>query len=186
MGPAIRLSKWGRLRRRVAAILALPLVCAPTGAALAANEDATTRARVVRPITLVVGRDLDFGTILPSTTRASTVRINLNDSATPGGGALVVGTGHGATRVTGQGTTGQIILISRPTTVWLTGPGPQMRARSWTLGTTTGLRRIAANQYRITNAAGNFGFRMGATLNVARNQPEGLYQGSYTVTVNYQ
>jgi hypothetical protein len=173
-------------RCRLAATLAALTLFAPLSPALAATEDATSRARVVRPIALSVTQNLDFGTILPSTTRGSAVRINLNDTATPIGGSLVVGTGHGASRLTGQGTSGQVIIITRPTTVWLTGPGPQMRARSWSLGTTTGLRRITGSQYRITDPAGNFAFRMGATLNIARNQPEGLYQGSFTVTVNYQ
>jgi hypothetical protein len=165
--------------------IAVGAIC-PTGAAFAAEDDAASRARILRPITLSVGQDLSFGTILPSTTRTSTVRVNLNDTATPGGGALMFGATHGASRTSGQGTLNQIIIITRPTTVWLLGPGPRMRARSWSLGTTTGLRRIATNQYRIIGAGGNFAFRMGATLDIARNQPDGLYQGSFTVTVNYQ
>jgi hypothetical protein len=152
----------------------------------AEDADAASRAKIMRPVTLAVVRNLDFGTIVPSTTRASTVRVNLNDSANAAGGALVVGATHAATRISGQGTPNQVIIVTRPTTVWLVGPGPQMRARSWTLGTTSGLARIAANQYRISAASGNFTFRLGATLNIARNQPEGLYQGSYVVTVNYQ
>jgi Domain of unknown function (DUF4402) len=114
------------------------------------------------------------------------VRVNQNDTRTAGGGAVLVGTGHGASRVAGQGTRNAVILITRPTTVWLNGPGPRLRARSWTLGTTTGLTRVTGNQYRITGTGGNFGFRLGATVDIARNQAEGLYQGSYTVTVNYQ
>lgn len=141
---------------------------------------------MVQPITLTVTQELNFGSLVPSTTRTSTARVNLNDTATMGGGALLVGTTHKASRIAGQGTRNQVILITRPTTVWLTGPGPQMRARSWTLGTTTGLTRTTGNQYRITGTGGNFTFRMGATLDLARNQPEGLYQGSFVVTVNYQ
>ncbi|NJS13540.1 MAG: DUF4402 domain-containing protein [Sphingopyxis sp.] len=184
MGPAHHII---RRRTRLAALFTGALaIFGPASTAIAAEEDAASRARILRPITLTVGQDLSFGTILPSTTRNSTVRINLNDTATPGGGALVFGATHGASRTSGQGTLNQIVVITRPTTVWLTGPGPRMRARSWSLGTTSGLRRIAANQYRIIGAGGNFTFRMGATLAVARNQPEGEYQGSFTVTVNYQ
>jgi len=184
MGPAIYHKRYSG--RAALPVLLFAWALMATSAAQAANDDAASRAKILRPITLAVEQDLSFGTILPSTTRTSTVRINLNNTATPGGGALVFGATHAASRTTGQGTRNQIIIITRPTTVWLTGPGPQMRARSWSLGTTTGLTRIAANQYRITGTNGNFGFRMGATLDIARNQPDGLYQGSFAVTVNYQ
>lgn len=141
---------------------------------------------MLQPVNLSVTAEINFGTILPSTTRASTVRVNQNNTVTPGGGAVMVGASHAVSRISGQGTRNAVVLITRPTTVWLTGPGPQMRARSWTLGTTTGLTRVTGNQYRITGTGGNFTFRLGATLDVARNQPEGQYQGSYAVTVNYQ
>jgi Domain of unknown function (DUF4402) len=158
----------------------------PAIASAQTSAPASSRARVLQPIALTVSQDINFGSIIPSTTRNSTVRINLNDTVTPGGGAIMVGATHAASRVTGQGTRNIVILITRPGTIWLTGPGPRMRARSWTLGTTTGLTRVTGNQYRITGVGGNFGFRLGATLDVARNQAEGLYQGSYPVTVNYQ
>jgi hypothetical protein len=162
------------------------LALAWPAAAQAQTATGTSRANIVQPISLSVTQELNFGSIVPSTTRTSTARINLNDTATMGGGALLIGTTHKTSRMAGQGTRNQIVLITRPTTVWLSGPGPQMRARSWTLGTTTGLTRTTGNQYRITGTGGNFTFRMGATLDIARNQPEGLYQGSFVVTVNYQ
>ncbi len=170
--------------RCIAALSAFALAWPATAQAQTANG--TSRAKIVQPISLSVTQELNFGSIVPSTTRTSTVRVNLNDTATMGGGALRVGNTQKASRMAGQGTRNQVVLITRPTTVWLTGPGPQMRARSWTLGTTTGLTRTTGNQYRITGAGGNFTFRMGATLDLARNQPEGLYQGSFVVTVNYQ
>lgn len=141
---------------------------------------------MLQPISVAVTQDINFGSIIPSTTRASTVRVNLNDTITLAGGAVRVGATHVAARVTGSGTRNVVVLITHPATVLLTGPGPNIRARSWTLGTTTGLTRVTGNQYRITGTGGNFGFRLGATLDVARNQPEGAYQGSFAVTVNYQ
>lgn len=169
-----------------AAVLAAAAILASAGAAAQTTSPGTSRARVLQPIALSVSQDISFGSIIASTTRASNVRVNLNDTVTPGGGALMVGATHAASRVTGQGTPNVVVLITRPGTVWLTGPGPRMRARSWSLGTTTGLTRVTGNQYRITGTGGNFGFRLGATLDISRNQPEGVYQGSFAVTVNYQ
>lgn len=183
VGPISRLDRFAC--RRAALITAL-LVVVPATAAAQTTRPGSSRARVLQPIALTVTQDISFGTILPSTARTSTVRVNQNGTVTLGGGAIIVGTTHAASRVTGQGTRNVVILISPPTTVFLTGPGPQMRARSWTLGTTSGLTRVTGNQYRITGTSGNFGFRLGATLDIARNQPEGAYQGSYAVTVNYQ
>lgn len=154
--------------------------------AQAQSATGTSRASVKEPITLAVTRDLSFGTILPSTTRTSTVRVNQNDTLTLGGGALAFGATHSASRVTGQATRNQVVLITMPPTIFLTGPGTQMRVRSWTFGTTSGLTRITGNQYRVTGTGGSFSFRLGATLDVARNQAEGLYQGSFVVRVNYQ
>lgn len=182
VGPKYRLDLLTGVRLLALGLLlaALPLP------AQAETVPGTSRARILQPIILSPAQDISFGTIIPSATRNSTVRINLNDSATTGGGAIMVGTSQFASRVTGQGTANQIVLITRPATVWLTGPGPRMRARSWTLGTLAGLRRVTGNQYRISSANGSFGFRMGATLDIARNQPEGQYQGSFIVTLNYQ
>lgn len=182
MGPKLHLDSLAG-RRAAALLFALGLMPASAQAETAAGA---SKAKVLQPISLSLGQDISFGTIIPSATRTSTVRINLNDTATPGGGAVMVGATHFASRVTGQGTRNQVVLITRPTTVWLTGPGPRIRARSWTLGTFSGLSRVTGNQYRITGTNGNFGFRMGATLDLARNQLEGQYPGSFTVTVNYQ
>lgn len=185
MGPASQIDCFAALRT-ASALGAVAAVALSASAAAQTASAGTSRARVLQPIALSVGQDINFGSIIPSTTRASTMRVNLNDTVTPGGGAVVVGATHSATRISGQGTRNSVVLITRPTTVWLDGPGPRLRARSWTLGTTTGLTRVTGNQYRITGTGGNFGFRLGATLDVARNQPEGLYQGSFAVTVNYQ
>lgn len=182
VGPASRLTSLTG-RRAFWPSLALALIPAT---AQAEDVPGTSRARILQPVILSPAQDISFGSIIPSTTRNSTVRINLNDTATPAGGAIMVGTTHFASRVNGQGTRNQVVLITRPGTVWLTGPGPRMRARSWTIGTFAGLTRVTGNQFRITSADGRFGFRMGATLNIARNQPEGQYQGTFTVTLDYQ
>lgn len=183
MGSDHRLYRVAALR--AAALLGTALLAAaPTLAQT--TSTAASRARVLTPVNLSVTQELNFGSIIPSTTRASTVRVNQNETVTLGGGAVRVGNHHKTSRQTGSGTRNAVILITRPPTIYLTGPGPRMRVRSWTLGTTSGLTRVTGNQYRITAANGVFGFRLGATLDVAQNQPEGEYQGSYTVTVNYQ
>ncbi len=154
--------------------------------ALAADAATDAKARLIRPVTLVLDRDLNFGTILPSPTRTSTVRVNLNDTATPGGGAVLIGNSHHAARFSGSGQPGQILVLDWPANIFLTGPGPQMRARSVRVGTFSGLRRVTGRQYRVTSASGAYGFRLRATLNLARDQPPGDYVGSFTVTSNYQ
>lgn len=183
MGPDHHLDRNALLRRLT--LMSAALVMASPALAQT-SAPGTSRARILAPVNLSVTQELNFGSIIPSTTRASTVRVNQNETVTLGGGAVRVGATHASSRQTGSGTRNAVIIITRPPTIFLTGPGPRMRVRSWTLGTTSGLTRVTGNQYRITAVNGVFGFRLGATLDVARNQPEGEYQGSYTVTVNYQ
>lgn len=155
-------------------------------AAQLADADATARAVILRPNTLVNTSDLDFGEFL-SNAAPGTVTINaLTGARTTGGGVLAVG--GGVTRGEFQGTGGAVLIIitgSNAATLARVGGGaPSMTA------TLTRARQTPTGPVALPNVAIVFGggfrtYYVGGTLTVPANQLPGDYVGSYTLTVNY-
>jgi Mat/Ecp fimbriae major subunit len=146
----------------------------------AATRAAVTRVRTVQPITITVTRDLDFGRIVRGTT-AGTVTVNpRTDARTRTGGTTLVGGGTpGAARFVVNGT------ASRPVQVTL-GPLPTLTRVSG--GGSMAMNTLTMNGgiNRTLTAAGTLDLRVGGRLVVAANQLDGLYTGTFTVTVDYR
>lgn len=146
----------------------------------AATRAAVTRVRTVQPITITVTRDLDFGRIVRGTT-AGTVTMNpRTDVRTRTGGATLLGGGTpGAARFVVNGTP------SRPVQVTL-GPLPTLTRVNG--GATMVMNTLTMNGgiNRTLTAAGTLDLRVGGRLVVAANQLDGLYTGTFTVTVDYR
>mgnify|MGYP000524075801 FL=1 len=71
--------------------------------------------------------------------------------------------------------------------IFLTGPGVRMRARTFVIGSTpTAVLTTTPRVFRIAGATGAFRFPVGATLEVGANQAPGTYRGTWTITLNYQ
>ena len=198
----------GRLRavtRAIGAVLAF--VCAGLVAdpAAAANPPvsvtATARAVVVAPLTLVWVQDLKFGKIVPRP-QAGTVTVDQNTGAcTVTGPILEVGKCQFA-QFAGMGTKNMGARISLTSVVNLTGPGVVMVLDQIALGTNNtisftgngnangngvGLTKGSnAERYTITTTSGIFVLNVGGRLNVNANQAPGVYNGSITVSVQYQ
>ena len=141
--------------------------------AQAATATANAKAKILAQITVTRNADLDFATIVP-TSVASTVTVTPAGARTCGVGLVCLGTAA-ASDFGVTGTTGQVVTVSVPTTVSLTGPGAAMSAS------------LVASASTITLAALNT-FQVGGTLSVGANQLEGSYvtAAPFTVTVNYQ
>ena len=198
----------GRLRavtRAIGALLALACATVLTQPALAANPPvsvtATARATVVAPLTLVWVQDLKFGKIVPRP-QAGTVTVDQNTGAcTVTGPILEVGKCQFA-QFAGMGTKNMGARISLTSVVNLTGPGVVMVLDQITLGTNNtisftgngnangngvGLTKGSnAERYTITTTSGIFVLNVGGRLNVNANQAPGVYNGSITVSVQYQ
>jgi hypothetical protein len=158
------------------ALIAATLASTP---AVAATDDARSRATVLRPITVVRTGDLDFGTILRGTT-AGRVVINASTGArTVTGGVLVAGGTPRRATFTITGTPRRVVTIRlTPTSTTLTnGNGGTMLVNAFTLN---------GSANRRLSATGSIALGVGARLNVAANQADGNYTGTFNLTINYQ
>lgn len=181
------------LRRAAkAGLAAIPfaLISAPVQAQTA-SATGTAQAVIVEPASLLKIRDLDFGRIAAQPT-AGTVTVNPDTGAcTVTGGVISVGNCAFA-QFGGQGVRKMRMRITLPTTITLTGPGgATMTANTFTLGLAPDIVQVPSPgnsppRYEIDSISGIFTFRVGARLNVATNQAPGVYNGSFTITVQYQ
>ncbi len=157
---------------------ALLCISAPALAQVAPDENATGRAIVLRPLTLLKVEDMDFGWL--TVTAAGTAILNPVDGtvATTGGvlaaggdplPALFVGAASRNTPV-------KIRIPRQPITLTRVGGTETMTLSAWTLDGPAD-RRVGTSRA--------FEFRVGGTLAVAANQADGLYVGEFTVEVQY-
>ncbi len=167
-------------------MLALLGTALAAGPAAASTAPATSKAEVLRPVTLAAEQDINFGTIIPDPGVRSWVRVSPLD-VVDAGLATPVGGGQHAVRLSGSATPGQLVSIAPPAIIWLAGPGPAIRLRSWRSGGFVGLVRNASTGsfYRVTAPDGRFEFRYGATIDIEPDQPDGDYTGIFTITMDY-
>ena len=164
----------------IAAALAAMFAVSPAQAATPAQQ-ATNRALILVPLTLVKVEDLSFGTVSPSTTSLGVVSINATSGArTVFGGVTGVPSdlGHAA-QFAGAGTPGQMVVISYVAPLEL-------------ISTTNNADRIQVLglaldglPIRTIGATRAFFFNIGGTIMLNANQAEGLYTATFDVTANY-
>ncbi len=152
------------------------------------TRSAEAKVVVVSQLSFFKVDDLEFGSIVTGT-NVSTVRLLPNGTRTViSGNAVLVGADQQPARFAGKGSQGQIVLISvSPVSTNLTGPGTPMLVNNFEIGSSpTAILTGTPRRFSITNAAGIFNFPVGATLRVNANQANGLYSGTFTITLNYQ
>jgi hypothetical protein len=155
-------------------------LCAPAAAvASTPATDASGTATIIRPLTVTKIDDMDFGYI--AVTTAGTVVINPDSDtlSTAGGTTLIGGAPHSA-KFVGAAQSNSVVNIkvpNQPSTLTRAGGTETMTASNFTLQGGLSKRALAK--------ADSFTFRVGATLNVAAGQIDGLYTGTFDVTVQY-
>lgn len=143
-------------------------------AAYADTENATATVQIIGAVNLQKFADLDFGTIASAAT-AGTVALPTASNTRTCTTVTCVGTASRARFQVVAATNGYVIAISHSPTVSLTGPGTAMSAT------------LASSAASITfNSASLQDIFVGGTLNVGANQAAGTYNGSFTVTADYQ
>lgn len=156
---------------------AMALVAGATSAH-AGTQTGSALASTVSPATLTRTADLDFGTLIGSAT-AGTAVINPNtDARSVTGGVVAFGGTPSAAHFTAVGRVGLIALITLPTTITLThssGVGTMTVNNVTTNGGTTRLFPLTAT----------IDVAVGGTLNIAGNQKDGAYSGTFNVTAIY-
>ncbi len=169
------------------ALLALPLAAA-AGAAQAAAAPGTgsAKAQINGGITLVRTADLSFGDMIAAPVAGTVIVSPTNDTRTVTGVIPAGGTVQAA-RFTGRGTPGRIAYVrwsTAPVTLTRIGGGATMVMDQ--LRTNSVLFVFAGNDPRIIPANGILDIRFGARLRIAANQADGVYEGSFNVTLDYQ
>ena len=198
----------GRLRtvaRSIGALLPLASGLLVAGPAAAGNTPisatASARATVVAPLTLVWVQDLKFGRIVPRPQVGTVTVDQVTGACTVTGPILEVGKCQFA-QFAGMGTKNMGARISLTSVVNLTGPGQAMVLDQIALGTNStisfagnanangkGVGLIKggnAERYSITTNSGIYLLNIGGRLTVNANQLPGVYNGSITVSVQYQ
>jgi hypothetical protein len=177
--------KYGQFKQLGAAVAALgtAFVTMPAHADTAQGAGEVT---IVRPLSFVVDDNLDFGSIIPSNV-AGIVTMAPNGNRTATNGVVIVGAGHSPATFAGRGAFNQRVDVSLGSnSIFVTGPGPQMRVRTFVIGSTpTAVLTTTPNRFRIGSINGIFYFPVGATLEVGANQPAGKYTGTWSITLNY-
>ena len=178
-------------------LLAYPAAAANTPVAVTASA----RATVVAPLTLVWVQDLKFGRIIPQPL-PGTVTVDQNTGACIVTGPIIeVGKCQFA-QFAGMGTKNMGARISLTTVVNLVGPGQAMVLDQIALGTNStisfagnanangkgvGLTKGGnAERYSIVTNSGIYLLNVGGRLTVNGNQAPGVYNGSITISVQYQ
>ena len=162
---------------------------------------ASARATVVAPLTVVWVQDLQFGRIVPRP-QAGTVTVDeVTSACIVTGPILEVGRCRFA-QFAGMGAKNMNARISLTNTANLTGPGTAMVLDRVRLGTNStisfagngnangngvGLTKGGnSERYSITTTSGIYVLNIGGRLNVNANQAPGLYNGTITISVQYQ
>lgn len=177
---------------------AVALVATPAFAAPVSNSNGKAKARVVKPLTLtIVGNDtLDFGTIvLPAaaTGTSAVVSIQASSAGTVGTagacGTDFVCSGAVASAINYNitGTQGQEVDVTLPATATITLVGG---TDTLTVNLTTDLTDSDSDGFYdvalANSGAPGDDFYVGGSLTVADTTVEGNYEGSFTVTADYQ
>ena len=136
------------------------------------------QVQLMRPLTLAKLVDMDFGNLAVTTAGTAVIDAVTDTLGTTGGVAKAGGTPRAAQfRGVAQG--GNVVNIKVPNkavTLTRIGGGASMVLDNFTLD---------GQSKRALAAAGIFDFKVGATLHPAANQMEGVYTGTFDVTIQY-
>lgn len=168
------------LHRLHPTILALALLVPAAARAdpVAAPTAAPAQAALLRPLTLTKLSDMDFGN-LGVTANGTAVIDPITDTMTTSGGVVALGGTPRAATFRGVAQGNAVVIIRVPNGgISLTRAG----------GTETILLNaftLDGQSKRSMAEAGVFDFKVGATLRPSAGQADGLYTGTFDVTIQY-
>ena len=162
---------------------------------------ANARATVVAPLSVVWVQDLKFGRIVPRPQSGTVTVDQITGACTVTGPILEVGKCQFA-QFAGMGSKNMNARISLTNSTNLTGPGQAMVLDQIKLGTNStisfagntnangrgvGLTKGGnSEKYQITTNSGIYVLNIGGRLTVNANQAAGTYNGTITISVQYQ
>jgi hypothetical protein len=167
--------------RNIAAVAALALTATPAFAAPASpNQNATATARIIKPLTLTWVQDLNLGTILLSGAGAwsgAVVGVSQAGVLSCANANVTCSGAVQQARYNVRGTNNQVVTITAPN-VTLTNANDPLQTLLMTVsnpGTVT---------LTSSGAPGN-DFNLGGSITVASTTGDGVYSGTFNVTVDY-
>jgi hypothetical protein len=163
---------------RLLALLALLWPATGVAAPVGVTPRATGKAQIMLPAGFIKLMDMDFGMF--AVTTAGTATLNSStDAVTTTGGVLLIGGSPHAARFEAVSPARNVVKISlpkQPVTLTRVGGTQTMTIDAWSInGATT--RNVVAHE--------TFEFKVAGTLHVGANQAEGMYTGTFDVTINY-
>jgi len=161
------------------AVAALAFTSTPAAAqAVSATTDATATARIFRPLTLTSTQDLDLGTIVLSGAAPFTDSVSVDQSGVRTCGANLTCSGTPTEAVyAATGTRDQTLTITVAPTLALvnqTQASPNLSLA------------VNAPASALLDATGNVSFGIGGSISVSDTTADGVYQGTFAVTAEYQ
>jgi hypothetical protein len=139
--------------------------------------DGEATAHIIQPISINKTDDLKFGNLAAGTAEGS-VTISVFGHRTATGGATLISAGNVSTaaafNITGHPDAS--FTISLPLSITISSADNEMEVDNFvsSLGTSANL-----------NGSGAENLKVGATLNIKAHQVEGIYTGSFNVTIAY-
>ncbi len=153
------------------------------------SAPAPARAFLVTPLSFVKQTDLDFGLIVPGDADGE-VNIDSEGTVTTTNGITVLAGTAQPARFWGYGDFNQTVLINIDQNTYLLtrdGGSETMLFDRVTIGSRPPIR-ITRNprRFRIINPDGYFSFTIAGRLQVASDQVAGVYNGEFTVSLEYE
>jgi len=156
--------------------LGIALAAPATATPVSATTDASGKALILVPLTLTKVTDLDFGTIITSST-SGTVSIAADGSGQSfTGGVTPLASALGSrAQFAGAGTPNQQVglFLAPPATI------------KDGLGNSMPISMNFESTSVIIDSTRAFFVGVGGTVNVGANQPDGVYTGTFTVLAQY-
>jgi hypothetical protein len=161
------------------AVSALALTSAPAEAATP-TQQATATARIVQPLTIAWAQDLDLGTIVLSGTGPYTDTIGITQAGVFSCGADVTCSGTPqVASYTATGTRDQVLTVTVSPTIALvnqTQTSPDL---------TLTVAAPAAGSV-VLDSTGVTSFDLGGSISVSDTTVDGVYEGTFDVSADYQ
>ncbi len=153
-------------------------LCFTAQQAMAAQTDpatGTAKAKIIAPVTVEAGDDLDFGTILSG---ANTVTVTTAGARSATDSTKLVGNtaSAGSFDVTTSETVSASLNLPSSVTITRTGGTETMTVSNLSSDFGSGAQQITSSGKT---------FHVGGDLAVSANQKEGDYTGTYNVTIDY-
>lgn len=160
----------------------------PCTGAYAASGSSNTKTTTISAINIANTADLDFGTMLPGFA-GGTVTVDAQTGARTSVGIVLAGGTVSTGKFIGAATAGRVVTVSSASSPAITlsrvGGGATMTINQLRISVDGGGAQPFGPNHTV-GASGAILFSLGGRLNVAANQQEGVYIGSFSLTMDYQ